>query len=127
LEIGNKAKGHGKTAPGKTLLSQNDTSVAVPVSTRKEIAKAAGVSTGQVGNTNASKGKTELSQNDNIVLPKANTQKQIAKASDKQQPVSLTSVRFLLDSIHAGTDLPEIFFRAWRNVWPEPSGNCIFA
>jgi hypothetical protein len=40
LVIGNKAKGHGKTAPGKTLLSQNDTSVAVPVSTRKEIAMA---------------------------------------------------------------------------------------
>ena len=52
LEIGKAAKAHGMTAPGKTLVSQNDISEAqtpAPVSTRATIAKAAGVSTGQVG------------------------------------------------------------------------------
>ena len=72
---------HGKTAPGKTLLSENDKSVIPPVNTQKEIAKAAGVSTGQVGNTNASDEETTLSENDKLVLPPVNTRKEIAKAA----------------------------------------------
>jgi len=48
LAIGKSKKGHGKTAPGKTLMSQGDTSVSEPHSTRKEIAKAANTSVGQV-------------------------------------------------------------------------------
>lgn len=48
LAIGKIKKGHGKTAPGKTLVSQSDTSVSEPHSTRKEIAKAANASIGQV-------------------------------------------------------------------------------
>jgi|APSaa5957512622_1039677.scaffolds.fasta_scaffold36215_3 hypothetical protein len=41
-EVGKKKQSHGKTAPGKTLLSNNDRSVAIPEkphSTQKEIAK----------------------------------------------------------------------------------------
>jgi N6-adenosine-specific RNA methylase IME4 len=60
LELGNKEdlakigaakKAHGQTAPGKTLLSQNDKSVKEEPkhNTQKEIAKAANVSVGQVG------------------------------------------------------------------------------
>lgn len=58
LELGNKEdlakigaakKAHGKTAPGKTLVSQTDRSVEPKHDTRKEIAKAANVSVGQIG------------------------------------------------------------------------------
>jgi len=54
LEIGkankSKAGGDKKSEAAKSLLSQNDTSdPIVPVSTRAEIAKAAGTSSGQVG------------------------------------------------------------------------------
>lgn len=48
-KIGAAKKAHGKTAPGKTLVSQTDRSVEPKHDTRKEIAKAAGTSTGQVG------------------------------------------------------------------------------
>lgn len=48
-KIGAAKKAHGKTAPGKTLVSLNDRSVEPKHDTRKEIAKAAGTSTGQVG------------------------------------------------------------------------------
>jgi hypothetical protein len=100
LELGNKSDllEIGKKTQGRRtdLLSENDKKLESPpsVNTRKEIAKAAGVSTGQVG---------------------------------KRKFVSLTSVRFLLELIHASADLPEIIHGAWRLVWPEPSGNCIFA
>lgn len=63
LELGNKADlleiagesrkekmaGNQNAAKEKTELSQNDKTVLPPVNTQKEIAKAAGVSTGQVG------------------------------------------------------------------------------
>jgi N6-adenosine-specific RNA methylase IME4 len=48
LALGKAKKGHGKTAPGKTLVSQSDTSVPEPHSSRKETAKAANTSVGQV-------------------------------------------------------------------------------
>ena len=51
-KIGAEKRAHGQTAPGKTLLSQNDKSDKPPEpkhDTRKEIAKAANTSTGMVG------------------------------------------------------------------------------
>jgi N6-adenosine-specific RNA methylase IME4 len=48
LEIG-KAKRVESLKQNAAVLSQNDTTVSLPVSTRAEIAKSAGVSTGQVG------------------------------------------------------------------------------
>jgi len=50
LKKGREKQAHGETAPGKTLVSQNDRSVKPEKhSTRTTIAKSAGVSTGQVG------------------------------------------------------------------------------
>jgi N6-adenosine-specific RNA methylase IME4 len=54
IEIGNNAmsekkKGNQNAVKEKTTLSQNDNIVFPPVNTRAEIAKSAGVSTGQVG------------------------------------------------------------------------------
>ena len=63
LELGNKADliviagesrkdkmtGNQNAAKEKTELSQNDKTVLPPVNTQKEIARAAGVSSGQVG------------------------------------------------------------------------------
>lgn len=48
LEVGREKQAHGKTAPGKTLLSNTDKSVDVPHDTRQQIAAAAGVATGTV-------------------------------------------------------------------------------
>lgn len=48
--VGIEKKSHGQTAPGKTLLSQNDKSVDEPKhNTQAEIATIAGTSTGMVG------------------------------------------------------------------------------
>ena len=98
MEIGRLKKVEsGKEARAVQLgvMSQNDTTPDKPVSTRVEIARAAGVSTGQVGMADlivigAAKydatvgrpSKESLSQNDNdLPEPKHNTRIEIAKAA----------------------------------------------
>jgi len=124
LELGNKADlleiGRTRNAetvgrPSNKSVSQNDSDLYKPKhSTRVEIAKVAGVEA--------------LSQNDKPPIQPVNTRKEIAKAAGvstgqvgKRKRTYLTSVRFLLDSIHASADLPEIIHGAWRLVLSDPA------
>jgi N6-adenosine-specific RNA methylase IME4 len=106
LEIGKAAKAHGMTAPGKTLVSQNDISEAqtpAPVSTRATIAKAAGVSTGQVGMAEQIKKKApelwEKAKQGEVSISGA--YKEIKKEEKKQERIA--SIEAQKAAIESGT------------------------
>jgi len=70
---------HGKTAPGKTLLSNTDKSVDVPHDTRQQIAAAAGVATGTVAMA------ASIQAEANKKRSEAAKEGKVGRASTKQQ------------------------------------------